>query len=270
MLKHIFLTVFLLFSSFGFSQVGINTAYPKGIFHVDGNADNPKNSTNTPNATQQANDFIILSDGKVGIGTIAPTNKVEINNGSASNTGLKLTTGASAGKVLVSDANGNAIWGSTNNVFTTIVALQSGNQDLPVSSATIYQKISQMNDVRQDDAAVTYSGYGWQSNSQYNVPRTGRYRISLSVYYRGASSVNIGQNWRVAVSKTSSYSQSSIVTLPFSSIVTTTSDQTTYFSGIANLVKDDQITVVYTNQTGTNSVLLSGGDSQTILTIEAL
>ena len=40
-----------------YSQVGIETAYPKGAFHVDGNKDNPKDATTTVTNTQQANDF---------------------------------------------------------------------------------------------------------------------------------------------------------------------------------------------------------------------
>ncbi|CVK15576.1 hypothetical protein Ga0061079_102122 [Apibacter mensalis] len=52
------------------SQVGINTNNPQGILHVDGGKDNPE--FNTPNTAQEANDFIVTSNGNVGIGTVTP------------------------------------------------------------------------------------------------------------------------------------------------------------------------------------------------------
>jgi hypothetical protein len=73
----------LLFTFSGillYSQVGINTQSPSGIFHVDAAKDNP--STGIPNATQQTNDFIITNDGKVGIGNISPTSKLEVDGSS--------------------------------------------------------------------------------------------------------------------------------------------------------------------------------------------
>ena len=52
------------------SQVGINTANPQGVFHVDGSKDNA--TTGAPTTTQAANDFIVTSAGNVGIGTASP------------------------------------------------------------------------------------------------------------------------------------------------------------------------------------------------------
>ena len=53
------------------AQVGINTSNPQGIFHVDGKSStattNPENST--PTKDQLTDDFIIKSNGAVGIGT---------------------------------------------------------------------------------------------------------------------------------------------------------------------------------------------------------
>lgn len=49
-------------------NIGVGTKNPLGVFHVDGAKDN----TSTPTAAQLGNDFVITSDGSVGIGTIAP------------------------------------------------------------------------------------------------------------------------------------------------------------------------------------------------------
>lgn len=49
------------------------------------------------------------ANGNVGIGTGTPTAKLDVN-GTTRMTGLQLTTGATAGRVLTSDAGGNATW----------------------------------------------------------------------------------------------------------------------------------------------------------------
>lgn len=69
MKKMILLVSSLYFTSF-YAQVGINTANPKGIFHVDGAKDNA--ASGTPTIAQQANDFIVTSTGSTGIGTNTP------------------------------------------------------------------------------------------------------------------------------------------------------------------------------------------------------
>ena len=59
-------------------QVGVNTANPQGTFHVDGAKDNA--TTGAPTTAQQANDMVVLSSGRVGIGTTTPAEKLHIYN----------------------------------------------------------------------------------------------------------------------------------------------------------------------------------------------
>ncbi|WP_419869947.1 hypothetical protein [Chryseobacterium sp. CT-SW4] len=70
MKKNILILSAVLFSSFAFSQVGINTTNPQGVFNVDGAKDNPV--TGIPTAAQQSNDFVVTSSGNIGIGTASP------------------------------------------------------------------------------------------------------------------------------------------------------------------------------------------------------
>lgn len=65
--------LFLLFSILAntvYSQVGINTANPQGVFHIDGASDNPLFAV--PTLEQQSNDLIMNTSGSVAIGTISP------------------------------------------------------------------------------------------------------------------------------------------------------------------------------------------------------
>jgi hypothetical protein len=112
MKKKVTLLCSLIAFGVSFAQVGINTSNPQGAFHIDGAKDN--NSTGAPTAAQQLNDLIVTSAGNVGVGTTAPTSKVEINSGTANTSGLKLTnlTSASpisAGQTIGVDASGNVV-----------------------------------------------------------------------------------------------------------------------------------------------------------------
>lgn len=69
----------LAFGFIAFAQVGINTSNPQGIFNVDPAKNNA--TTGTPTVAQTKDDFTILSDGKVGIGTTIPTSTLDINGG---------------------------------------------------------------------------------------------------------------------------------------------------------------------------------------------
>lgn len=75
MKKNVFvLTTFL--SSMIYSQVGINTQNPQGIFNIDGRKDNP--TTGVPTVAQQSNDLMMSAAGNVGLGTVTPQTKLHV------------------------------------------------------------------------------------------------------------------------------------------------------------------------------------------------
>ena len=114
-----------------FSQVGINTNTPQGIFNIDGGKDN----ANPPTATQQLNDLVVLPNGNMGLGTTTPTTKLDIVTGGTSAspvTGFKLFDGTEGtDKYLRSDANGVGTWHPINITRK----LQLGK--FPTSSTTV-------------------------------------------------------------------------------------------------------------------------------------
>jgi len=116
-MKFILLPSMLLFCNIFNAQVGINTNSPTATLHLQGNALDDKLKI-----TNQAgrNDVIVKNTGNVGINIDTPTNKLEINNGTGANTGLKLTTGAGAGRFLMSDSAGNAYWNTSNIKFGSV------------------------------------------------------------------------------------------------------------------------------------------------------
>lgn len=78
-MKKILYTAALLLSTIALGQVGINTENPQGIFNVDGGKNNA--TTGTPTSAQQKDDFVVLADGSVGIGTTQPNSSaiLELN-----------------------------------------------------------------------------------------------------------------------------------------------------------------------------------------------
>lgn len=101
-----------------FAQIGIYTDNPKYLFHMDAKGNNP--STGSVSSTLLSDDFIIDSDGNVGVG-IAPTTKLDIlGDFFLQGTNLK------ADMCLISDANGNATWKEINDMLKPIESVLKG------------------------------------------------------------------------------------------------------------------------------------------------
>lgn len=77
MKKYIYL-FFLMPTALLFSQVGVGVVNPQATFHVDGAKDNP--ATGLPTVAQQLNDFVVTSQGFVGIGTTTPFAPITFSN----------------------------------------------------------------------------------------------------------------------------------------------------------------------------------------------
>lgn len=138
-MKKIIISSGILFYNLVFAQVGVNTPNPQGTFHVDGAKDNV--STGVPTVAQQSNDFVVLSNGNVGAGTVNPTNKLDIR--STTNGALKIVDGTQGNaKVLTSDANGVATWRdlpvtniyNSNGTLTGSRTVAQGNNSLAFTS----------------------------------------------------------------------------------------------------------------------------------------
>lgn len=120
------------FLTLSFGQVGINTQNPQGILNIDGGKDNPITGSGH-SADQQLNDFTVLANGNVGIGTIAPSQKLEIQTGGTESspiTGFKLIDGNQRKNyVLMSDADGIGTWQlvTMKGINGTFVAANSNN-----------------------------------------------------------------------------------------------------------------------------------------------
>ena len=143
MKKNIIISIGLLLSGFSYSQVGINTANPQGIFNIDGGKDNPTTGSAHTNA-QQLNDFTVTAAGNVGIGKIAPSTKLHITTGGTATTpnpsGFRLEDGnQNTNFVLTSDTNGVGTWKPV--AITRIVGILGAGIDVPfITAGGVYRK----------------------------------------------------------------------------------------------------------------------------------
>ncbi|WP_077416230.1 hypothetical protein [Chryseobacterium sp. JV274] len=135
----------VLFSTIVYGQVGINTQKPKGILHIDGGKDNPTDDS-TPTIGQQANDFVVTSNGNVGIATISPTEKLEVNGkAKINNLPVNGTAGFTATKTVVADANGiigvlNSLPPSAYNGYT-MTSLKNFNTSNATTRSYSYNQL---------------------------------------------------------------------------------------------------------------------------------
>lgn len=104
-MKNLFLFSTILIFGLCKSQVGINTSNPQTILHVDAAKDNA--ATGTPTLTQQANDMVVTAIGNLGLGTISPTEKLDIFSGNLRVRNINTNIGiGGTDRTVVADANG--------------------------------------------------------------------------------------------------------------------------------------------------------------------
>ena len=180
MKKSLLLAACVAFSSFSFAQVGINTINPQGIFHIDGARDNPK--TGAPSMVQQANDFVVMVNSGVGLGTISvglgtavPTERLDIANGNIRVRDINNNVGTGSGRLLVADANGliKVAGGDTFSIN------DSGNRVLDATDGTT---LSAANDWNDNEFTILKLNELHDSGSAYN-PTTGEFTVKEDGLY---------------------------------------------------------------------------------------
>lgn len=177
--KLLFITS-LLFSIIHFAQVGINTPNPQGMFHIDGARDNPK--TGVPSPVQQSNDFVVAVNSgvgqgsiSIGVGTVAPTERIDVVNGNIRVRDINNTIGVGSDKLLVADANG-VIKVAGGDAFSVT---DSGNRILSASTGGVLTADNDWNDnefttLRLNEQYDPMNAYN-PSTGEFVVPKDGLY-----------------------------------------------------------------------------------------------
>ncbi len=177
--KIILTYISLLICNICIAQIGINTENPKTLLHIDG-ASTPA-TTNPPtgniSTAQAADDIVITHQGNVGIGTIAPTTKLDIISQSAGGAIRIADTTEGVGKMLVSDANGVGTWGS---VIGSWFAILNGSWPITYQTSTT---IRQLTNFTTSVISNALQGSANSSTGTIQVPYSGRYRVTITGHW---------------------------------------------------------------------------------------
>lgn len=161
------------------AQIGINTNNPQTLFHVDGSKDNV--ATGTPSASQQANDFVVTSEGKVGIGTTNPQANLEVR-----------------GKVILSGVKDNQLVVSNKSLAIDNTTGELGYVN-PAESQVLYRRtaasrvdqpfnntnwiMAPINTSGTDDINTLQATVATSGTFEYvRLPSSGIYRVELFGY----------------------------------------------------------------------------------------
>lgn len=165
----------MLIAQYNAAQVGINTLNPRTLVHIDGAGTNPP--TGNPSAAQMADDIVITNFGNVGVGTYAPTNKLDIR--SATVKSLKITdTTQGVNKVLVSDANGVGTWTNIGGSWYAVMLGSWSSAAFSTSTGDV-----QMTGFWGMRVSNSTQGAVNITTGTITVPFTGKYRIGISGYW---------------------------------------------------------------------------------------
>ncbi len=127
---------------------------------------------NGTSENNRANAFTVLQNGNTGIGVLNPLEKLEVA-GKIKSTAIQITSGAAEGRVLVSDAAGNAGW-QAGNINTGIEASASSTQTIFNNQLTTVL----FNNEHTDPAGAYNPG-----TSAWTIPSAGFYHISSAVLF---------------------------------------------------------------------------------------
>ncbi|MES2812020.1 MAG: hypothetical protein V4670_06080 [Bacteroidota bacterium] len=128
--------------------------------------------TATNSWTTTGNNISNNNTGNVGIG-VTPTEKLEVA-GKTKTTNLQVTTGAGIGKVLTSDAVGNATWQTSSSSNTGVLISKFGAQIVPNN---IYTKV--LFNQENHDPSNAFNN----STGEWTIPSTGFYHMNATVTF---------------------------------------------------------------------------------------
>lgn len=157
MRKCFLLIISLLSIGFSRAQVGINTLYPQGIFHLDAKGDTGSTGTNF------SDDVVVTAKGNVGIGTLSPSTKLQVNT-SDGKPFIRIqdpSEEVSDGKYLVSDENGAGSWVPKAQLSGKVYRMTSPSQKVITCKAGEESAVL-FNKIKEDDGSLienTDGGY---------------------------------------------------------------------------------------------------------------
>jgi hypothetical protein len=161
--------------------IGINTVNPKGVLHIDGAGNNP--ASGAVPAAAATDDVLIDASGRLGIGHLSPSVKIDILSSTPGAIRIQDTT-EGEGKLLLSDDYGTGRW-TPLAIGSWLAALYDG----PKLAYSTAQSIRTFTGYAESVFISTGLGSVNKAAGSITVPsEPGRYRVTLSIYWSANSS----------------------------------------------------------------------------------
>ncbi|MDQ0064237.1 hypothetical protein [Chryseobacterium lathyri] len=239
-------TSLLIFGNFFFAQVGFNTSNPQALLHVDGTKNNPL--IGSPSIPQQADDFVVTSLGRIGIGTITPTNKLEINSNISNTSGLKFSnlnssTPVSAGATLGVDQSGNVVT-VTGNAFAPASGRSVLTNTTNIPANGFNYNLTNITLPTAGTYLITYSIRG-------EIQVTGGYGFLTGFLSTAPTAGNVVPNTEILIVTSDDINRKVIGGTGTGSLIATVTGPTTYYAGIRSATLAG---IVYNNVDGRTSM----------------
>lgn len=136
MIKKIVFSGLFLISIFAYSQngkVGIGTKSPQQVLHIDAAKNTPAGST----TSNVADDVVVTQQGYLGIGTVNPTKRLEIQSTTSKNGAVKIVDGTQQNNAfLQTDGNGLAQWYVQGSIKSIVLGRFEGVATNSTNGAT--------------------------------------------------------------------------------------------------------------------------------------
>jgi hypothetical protein len=145
--------------------IGINTTTPQGILHIA--------------APQPSNDVVIDTAGRMGLGIFPSTVKLDLKTSATTPEAIRIQDGSQGErKLLTSDEYGAGAWAPMAS-GSWVAALYDGDT-LAISTAhTVRPRVNYDESVISDPSQGSLN----RAAGTITLPETGRYRVTLSVYW---------------------------------------------------------------------------------------
>ena len=183
------------------AQIGINTEYPKTVFHIDAARDNPADGVTALSPLQQSNDIVVDNSGNLGVGTITPLTKLHVENDpsiTGTSAALRLSPGIGLPSILWLSNDAKTVEWKQNPSLGVLGTFEFVMQSFPYANTNWASLIKRSGVMNLETNGVP----GSTDYYRIRIPSAGRYMVTINIMGTNTSpSASLTQSLYVLLGK---------------------------------------------------------------------